>query len=152
VLGCRDLPYPVGYLPFPVAQLVNWIVHLPRPLGDEYGQVAVFADDQVVRETAVEFPTSVYETPLYLFSTHRPPPSLGSCVAANLCQQRSDTTTTLSPRSLEQEMGRSPSASSVVSSGSSMTTGTLYSRFGAGARSAPWCRVRTTWSRLPLCR
>src|SRR5215208_5089524 len=84
LLRCRDLPYPVGYLPFPVTQLVNRIVHLPRPLGDEYGQVAVFADDQVIRETAVELPTSVYDPPLYLFPTHRPPPSLGSCAAANL--------------------------------------------------------------------
>src|SRR5215203_2653040 len=110
MLGRRYLPYPVGYLPFPVAQLVNRIVHLPRPLGDEYGQVAVFADDQVIGESAVELPTSVYEIPLYLFPTHRPPPFPGLLLRCRqpLCQQRSDTIITLSPRSLKQQRAGAP--------------------------------------------
>ena len=78
MLGRGDLPYPVGYLPScPVAQLVNRIINLARLLGDEYGEVAVFADDQMVRETAVKLPAGVHESVLYLFwAYHRSPPSL----------------------------------------------------------------------------
>src|SRR5919107_4332330 len=102
--GRGDLPYPVGYLPCPIAQLVNRIVHPPRPLGYEYGQLAVFADEQVVRETAVKLPAGVHESVLYLFwAHHRSPPSLASRVAVNLWRQRSDTTLN---QKIKQEKGR----------------------------------------------